>query len=81
MSDLIRNEQIKLFANLMNAGAMAVTTVGVFTPLAVTVYGIGDSPKNGYLLNGLVWICIGVSLGLHVVGQWALSALETDDDE
>jgi hypothetical protein len=81
MPDLIRNEQIKLFANLMNVFTGAVVTVGVFTPVAVTIYGIGEPPKNGLLLNSLPFICVGVSIGLHSVGHWALSRLDTGDDE
>ena len=81
MSDLIRTEQYKLFASLMNTFAGAIVTVGVFTPLAVTIYGIGEPPKNSDLFNGLPFICMGIALGLHIVGQLALARLETGDDE
>jgi hypothetical protein len=81
MPDLVRTEQYKLFASLMNTFAGATVTVGVFTPLAVTIYGIGEPPKNIYLLNGLPLICMGIALGLHIIGQLALKRLETGDDE
>jgi hypothetical protein len=41
IADQIRNEHIKLFANWCNTIAAGIVAVGVFTPLAVQLYGIG----------------------------------------
>jgi hypothetical protein len=81
MSNLIRNERVKLVANLLNAGAMAVVTVGVFTPLAVSVYGIGEPPRNIGFLANLSVICIGVALALHLLAHLVLEGLDDSDDQ
>ena len=81
MSNLIRNERIKLIASLLNAGAMAVMTVSVFTPLAVSVYGIGDPPKNIGFFGNFSGICIGVAIALHLVAHLVLEGLDDSDDE
>ena len=81
MPDLIRNEQLKLVASMMNALAVAVITIGVFAPLAAVIYGMGNTPQNSYLFNGLPYICFGISIGLHSLGQMALSRLDTGDDD
>jgi O-phosphoseryl-tRNA(Cys) synthetase len=80
MSNLIRNERVKLVAGLLNAGAMAVVTVGVFTPLALSVYGIGEPPKNIRFLGVLSLVCIGVSVALHLLAHLVLEGLDDSDD-
>ena len=80
MSNLIRNERVKLVASLLNAGAMAVVIVGVFTPLAVSVYGIGDPPKNIGFLANLSFVCIGVAVALHLLAHLVLEGLDDSDD-
>lgn len=80
MSHLIRNERVKLVAGLLNAGAMAVITVGVFTPLALSIYGIGEPPKNIGFLGILSLVCIGVSVALHLLVHLVLEGLDDSDD-
>jgi len=79
--NLIRNERIKLVASLLNAGAMAVITVGVFTPLAVSVYGIGEPPKNIGFLGNLSVVCIGSAIALHLIAHLVLEGLDDSDDQ
>jgi hypothetical protein len=81
MPDLIRNESIKLFAGWCNTMATSIMTVGVFTPLALKIYGIGEPAKNADFLAFLPWICIGAALLLHVGGQAALNYLDDGDDD
>ncbi len=80
MTDQIRNEHIKLFANWCNTIAAGIITVGVFTPLAVQLYGIGGQLKNADVLNYLGWVCILAAVALHLLAQWALEALDESDD-
>jgi hypothetical protein len=80
MSNLIRNERVKLVAGLLHAGAMAVVTVGVFTPLTLSVYGIGEPPKNIRFLEVLSLVCIGVSVALHLLAHLVLEGLDDSDD-
>jgi hypothetical protein len=77
----VQTEQTKLFANLLNAVAVSVSTVGVFTPTAIIVYGIGEPPKNASFLSGLVCVFLAFSLLLHILAQRVLRNLEADDDE
>ena len=80
MPNLIRNERVKLVANLLNAEAMAVITVGVFTPLAVSVYGIGEPPTNIGFLGSLSVVCIGVAIALLLLADLVLEGLDDSDD-
>lgn len=75
-----RSESVKLIANWFNTVSAALITVGVFTPLAVTICGVGDPPRNSNLLDGLPIICIGGSWLLHWSGQWFLRKLDDPDD-
>jgi hypothetical protein len=50
MADLVRTEQLKLVATAFNSIAVAVLTVGVFAPLAATLYGMGNPPQGLHLL-------------------------------
>jgi hypothetical protein len=81
MPDLIRNERIKLFSSWCNTIAASIITVGVFTPLALKIYGFGEPPKNADLLAGLPLVCIGAAIILHFGGQWALEYLDDGNDE
>jgi hypothetical protein len=69
MPDLIGNERIKLFASWCNTIAASIITVGVFTPLAINIYGLGEPPKNAELLAGLPWVCICAAVALHLGGR------------
>jgi hypothetical protein len=81
MPDQIRNEHIKLFANWTNTVATAMLAVGVFTPLAIKFYGIGEPAKKGDLLVYLPWVCICAAVALHLGGQLILELMDDDDDE
>jgi hypothetical protein len=80
MSNLVRNERVKLVAHVLNAGATAVLTVGVFTPLAVSVYGTGEPLKNIGFLRNLSLVCIGVAVALHLLAHLVLEGLDDSDD-
>lgn len=80
MSNLIRNERVRLIASLLNSGTMAVVTVGVFTPLAVSVYGIGEPLRNIGFLGSFSLICIGVAIALHLLAHLVLEGLDDSDD-
>jgi hypothetical protein len=81
MPDLIRNERIKLFSSWCNTIAASIITVGVFTPLALKIYGYGEPARNVDLLADLPWVCICAAVALHLGGQWALEYLDDGDDE
>jgi hypothetical protein len=81
MRGVIRNERLKFLANWFNAIATAVLTVGAFTPLAVTLYGIGEPPKNSDLLFYLPHVCIVGAIALHLLGHLFLLGLVNSDDE
>lgn len=81
MTDVVRNERLKFLANRFNAIATAILTVGVFTPLAIKLYGIGEPPKNNELLFYLPYICIVGAIILHLTGHWFLHGLDDGHDE
>jgi hypothetical protein len=81
MANLINNERVTLFANWTNTVATAILTVGVFTPVAVEVYGIGEPPKNDILLAWLPIVCICAAIALHLGGQWILDLLVDGDEQ
>jgi hypothetical protein len=81
MANLINNERVKLFANWANTVATAMLTVGVFTPVALKVYGIGEPPKNDILLEWLPIVCICAAIALHLGGQLILDLLVDTDEQ
>jgi hypothetical protein len=81
MPDVVRNERVKLAAGWCNAIATAILTVGVFTPLALMLYGIGEPPKNGDLLFYLPYVCMAGALALHLLGHGVLHFLDADHDK
>ena len=81
MSEQVRNERIKFVASWCNAIATGILTVGVFTPMAVKLYGIGEPPKNGDLLSYLPYVCIAGAFILHLLGHWFLHVLDESHDE
>ncbi|HEY0330448.1 MAG TPA: hypothetical protein VGC77_15295 [Rhodopseudomonas sp.] len=76
-----RIERIKLIANFCNTIAAALLTVGVFTPIALQVYGFGDPPRHSDLLVAVPVVCLCACVALHLLGQWALEALDDPDDQ
>uniref|UniRef100_Q07TB1 Uncharacterized protein n=1 Tax=Rhodopseudomonas palustris (strain BisA53) TaxID=316055 RepID=Q07TB1_RHOP5 len=75
-----RIEAFKLAANWFNTVSAGLITVGVFTPTAIWVYGIGDEPRNSFLFTSLPVVCICGSFALHLMGQWFILKLSNDDD-
>ena len=77
MADLIRNESLKLLANWLNAGSIAVIAGGVIVPVSAYLY---DIEQRSQLPNwSLFVICICTGLALHVVGQAVLGGLDNDE--
>lgn len=71
ISKTTANEQIKLTASFINGLALAVMTVGGFSPLVLTLQGhtIG---------SGLAWFalgCLALSFILHLVARIALEGM------
>ena len=74
MANLIHNEQVKLFATLLNTVAAASATVGVLAPFSAVVFNGGNailSTRNG--VYALFWITLcGL---LHGVARRVLKGL------
>lgn len=75
MSSLRRNEAAKLAANLLNACAGSILTVGVFTPFAVIVYGAVEI-RERWALPYLALSCVGLAVLLHGIAQMVLWLME-----
>ncbi len=43
VDDAVRNEQIKLLVTLLNTIAGSSITVGILSPIAAAIYGVGGS--------------------------------------
>lgn len=80
MRSLTTIEHIKLFATACNTAAVSVLTVGVFTPAAIIIYGLGNQPANRDILVYLLLTCVCLAVALHLIGQWALELLEDKDE-
>jgi hypothetical protein len=70
---LIENERTKLLANAFDRASTACLTVGIAAPAAGYIYGINQ-------LSGLFWISVvfvwlGVAIGLHLIARYTLGAL------
>lgn len=73
-------ERIKLAAAFCNALATAIITVGIFAPLiylGTTLEAV--APERYTLFYGVMGICAGAGLILHLFGQIVLSRLEILD--
>lgn len=69
-----RNERRKLTAIYLNTLSAAVITVGAIAPVAAAAYG-NATPSAWIVVIGAA-ICIGVSLGLHILARWYLGGIE-----
>lgn len=70
----VRNERVKLFANLFNALAVALITIGIIGPIIAAAYGTLIIDTGGWwFLIGVVWI-LG-AIALHSIGSIALGSL------
>lgn len=71
-----RNERLKLFATWTNTIATGVLTVGTFIPVAQFVFQILPRDIDQGLLYGTGATCLGMSLLIHLAGQWTLGHQE-----
>ena len=77
--DLIHNEQMKLLATWLNSIGVASVAVGVLTPSAAFLYGLGNAPA--FAATGtvgsiaLVYLVIGA--GLHYAARLVLRSLRS----
>jgi len=82
MANLNRNERLKVIATWANQLATAILTVGVFSPLAAKIYGVGPEPKNQDLLTSVWIVCICLAIFLHLCSHGALEFnVDTEDAE
>jgi hypothetical protein len=70
------NENRKLLANLLNAVANSVLTVGTFVPAAQFLFGFLPAGANEVLLYGTGLICIGTAVLIHLLGHLVLRSLQ-----
>lgn len=70
---LVRNEQTKLTATYINGLAMAIFGIGCFTPVVGMTMSAGLLPP---IIVVLVFGCMCVSLGLHLLAKLVLQGLE-----
>jgi len=73
---LVRNEQTKLTANLLNTVAAAVIAAGAVTPIVAYYYGFGGTRQDfiGLLVGTIIWFSTG--LALHFAGRRLLRRLK-----
>ena len=76
MASLIQNESIKLLANWLNAGSIAVLAGGVIIPVSTYLYG--TEQRSSLPDWGLFTICICIGFFLHLLRQAVLGALDDD---
>ncbi|WP_295850253.1 hypothetical protein [Tardiphaga sp.] len=76
MADLIRNERLKLLANWLNAGSIAVLAGSVIVPVSTYLY---SAEQRSSLHDwGIFTICICVGFFLPLLAQAVLGALDDD---
>ena len=77
MGELVRNEQIKLRATLLNTVAAAAIVVGALTPIAGAVYRPAELnpylPGYFFVVFAAGWILFGVAL--HLIAHRSLKRL------
>lgn len=75
---LIRNEQTRLLANALDRAGTTCLTVGVATPLAGWLYGVGGL-RETLSLPSLAAVLAGWLAGaliLHMLARWTLNGLK-----
>jgi multisubunit Na+/H+ antiporter MnhG subunit len=79
MTDLIHNEQTKLYANALDRASTALLTVGIVTPIAGFLYyvaGFGASIGVWRLAASVIgWIS--ASVALHYLARRVLKGLRS----
>ncbi|WP_047509614.1 MULTISPECIES: hypothetical protein [unclassified Rhizobium] len=73
---LAYNEQTKLFANALDRASTACFTVGIVTPIAGALYGIGNFSQLSRLwLAGYLCAWLSVAVLLHYIARLTLRRL------
>jgi hypothetical protein len=66
MADVIRNERVKLTATWLNNTAVAVISLGVLTPIFLSIFRTNDAATADGITTGKgILICIALSIFLH----------------
>jgi len=76
MNKTVRNERRKLTSSWLNAIATALVAAGAFAPVASQIYGFGSTRVDQTLVLVSSTVCVGLSVGLHLVGRQVLGGLE-----
>jgi hypothetical protein len=72
---LVRNERIKLTANLLNGLAIALIAAGAFAPAAALFYGLSALSTAAPYVVAAVLACVILGAGLHLGGSIILGRL------
>jgi hypothetical protein len=76
MNKAAYNEQLKLFANLVNALAAAFISVGFIGPMFAFFYGLVAVSVAPLAVATGILICVALSTGLHLVGCAILGGIQ-----
>ncbi len=76
MNKAASNEQLKLFANLVNALAAAFISVGFIGPMFAFFYGLVAVSVAPVPIAAGILICVAVSTSLHLVGRAILGGIQ-----
>ncbi|MDB5503078.1 MAG: hypothetical protein JWR89_2980 [Tardiphaga sp.] len=76
MNKAASNEQLKLFANLVNSLAAAFISVGFIGPMFAFFYGLVAVSIGPLLIAIGIAICVAMSPGLHLVGRAILGGIQ-----
>lgn len=72
---LVHNERTKLTAAWLNGLGTALVAAGFFAPAAALLYGLSPPATGLNYMFGLGFGCLGLGIGLHVVGRVVLGRL------
>jgi hypothetical protein len=75
---LIHNERTKYLASALDRASTACPTVGVFGPVAATLYGVGGTNDAGRVIlisvAAIFWVA--AAAAFHVLGRRTLGRLQ-----
>lgn len=72
---LVGNERAKLTATYVNGIALIIFGAGGFGPIISYAYGTGPAGASSFVIGSISFVCILVSIALHVVARRFLRAL------
>jgi len=74
--DIVRSEQIKLFAGMLDRVGTVCLAVGVVTPISSSILGGPPLPVNfsGVLTGVMIWAALFIAL--HWAAQYVLEGLQ-----